>query len=371
MNSSWRLPHGPIFFVVAGFIAAAAALSHSVQAAEPIPFGTNADPIVFCHAVRDTLGHEDFDTLEATIRRARTLEGRFPGGRTELEGVYETLMWGSCPGFMMSAQDDVTLDRAKKLERWLARNSDPTAAAIALAGLWEGYAWIARGSGTADQVTEAQWRIFNERARTAVGYMKSIDPAVDAEAYSVLLDLARDFNLPRPQLDAIFNSARKAFPSYFGYYREYVSLIEPNWFGQPGDIQRFVHSLQQEPGGDVGASAYSRVAERLAYEMRGENVFVETGLDWAEIQRTFAVREKLYGLSNQAWNALCYFAVLTGDRAAAQRAFRNAAPHFTEWPGWPGGETRVFYQQVLPWIMDRGELPEETHRHQRRTGVNP
>ncbi|HVM85611.1 MAG TPA: hypothetical protein VMW18_17090 [Candidatus Binatia bacterium] len=327
-------------------------------AADPLPFGPETDPTAFCQAVDAAFERSDFDTLDATIKSARTLEARFSGGQTELEGLYRTLISGAFPGYQMSRKDEVILGRVKKLEAWRARKSDPVAPAIILASLWDAYAWVARGDGYANQVPRDRWPIFFDRIKTASTYMQSIDPSIDPEAYSVLLELARDFNRPRAEIDAVFNAARHKFPTYFSYYKDYVTLLEPNWFGRPGDIPRFLQDLRTESNGETGAVAYAYAAEILTFHMAGPDVFRSTGLDWDEVQRTFQVREKAYGLSPEAWNALCYLAVVSGDRAKAREYYRHAAPHLTEWPRWPGGTTGDFYLRVQPWIMARdADLP--------------
>jgi hypothetical protein len=318
-----------------------------VSTTGPIPFNRDADPMAFCRSVQYAVATEQFASLEATAKAARSLQDWFPGGETELHAFYVAFRAEQC-GPENGTESDAAAARIQHLEHWLARKSDPLTASIALAETWEDYAWIGRGRDFANTVSQDQWRVFGQRARTAAGYMKTLDPSRDPQAYLVLLDLARDFNVPRPQIDALFAAARKAFPTYIHYYSTYANLLEPKWFGRPGDLARYIRSLLADPGGDAGAVAYSRAAEYLVWDLPpAVDVYADLGLDWKDVQHAFAVREQRYGLNQYGRIVLCYFAFAAGDRGAARAAFRG----ITHLNSWPNGGMHDFYLTALPWIM--------------------
>jgi hypothetical protein len=317
--------------------------------AAPVQLDPGEAPERFCSRVQAALTREDFDTLEATAGRARPLTTRLPGGKLELQVFYESFSKEDCTQYYGYVSDPVAKARIATVEHWLQQKPDSLTAKLANAIMWEQFAWTARGTGYANQISREQWALFAERSRRAAQFMRDVDPTRDAHAYVVLLRLARDFSLRRPQIDAIYHQARQHFPNYLLYYYDYANLILPKWFGAPGEIADFAKSLLSDPGGDIGAMAYSQVAERLAWEFQGRDIYRENGLTWVDVQRGFAVREHQNGLDKWAWIALCYYATQAGDRVAAREAFR----HVTHLDYWPNGGQHAFYLEILPWIMER------------------
>jgi hypothetical protein len=343
----------PRRFLAAFMAAAIIALldANGAVAGDPAPIKLDpaADPAEFCRAVQAAFTREDFGALEATAERARALTTHFPGGKAELEVFYDSFSKESCTQYYDSLSETAGKSRVALVERWLGEKPDSLTARIASAIVWEQFSWTSRGNGYANTVSQAQWAVFSDRVKTAAQFMRNVDPTRDAHAYLVLLDLARDFNLPRPQIDTVFRQAHDRFPTYLAYYTTYAVLILPKWFGAPGDMADYTHSLLGDPGGDDGAMAYSRVAERLSWEADIADIYRYAGLNWADVQRGFALRESKYGLDKYAWISLCYFAALAGDRGAAREAFR----HVSRLEDWPKGGRHDFYLYVLPWIMQR------------------
>jgi hypothetical protein len=317
------------------------------RAAAPIQVEPGEPAEQFCARVQAAFTREDFDVLESTAERARSLATWLQGGKAELQVFYASFSEEHCTQYYAFVSDPVAKARIAVVEHWLQQKPNSLTAKLASAIMWDQYAWTGRGTGFADAISQEQWALFRERAQYAAQFMRNVDPARDAQAYIVLLNLARDLSQPRARIDAIYSQARTQFPTYQPYYTIYANLIQPKWFGAPGEIANFTQSLLSDPGGDTGTVAYARVAERLAWDFWGSDIYREFGLTWADVQHSFAVRERLYGLDQWARIALCYYAVAAGDRDAAREAFR----HITHLEYWPNGGRGVFYLTVLPWIM--------------------
>lgn len=324
---------------------------HSALAedAAPIRLDAGTDPATYCSRVQAAFTRGDFAALEITAQRARSLENRFPGGKAELQIFYESFYKQSCNGNYSPLTEDGAKARAAIAERWLGENPNSMTAKITNAMIWYSSAWAARGSGFANEVSSSQWAVFADRIKQAAQFMRNVDPDRDAQAYLVLLNLARDLRVPRPQIDTIFRRAHERFPSYLEYYADYATILLPKWFGAPGDISDYVRSLLDDPGGDLGAMAYSRAAERIAWESGSPSGYRDAGLTWENVRRGFALRESRDGLNKPGWITLCYYAYMAGDREAAREAFR----HITHIDEWPHGDTGDFFRTVLPWIMER------------------
>jgi hypothetical protein len=197
----------------------------------PVAFSHDGAPRDFCAVVRQSLLDGEFTQLEATHKAAQSLDARFDGGQPKLEVFYNALTEKTCSP--SCDDDDATFDpRKQRLEQWLNRKSDPATASLALARLWWDAAWTARGCGYADTVTSQQWQAFLDRLKVSAGYARQVNAQSDAEAGHLMLALARDFNLRRDQIDAVFQQARKRYPTYFLTYEDYGEMTLPKWSGR-------------------------------------------------------------------------------------------------------------------------------------------
>jgi hypothetical protein len=328
-----------------------------------IEFNSDTKPADFCKAVDHALLDGYFDELDATAKIALTLNHRLPGGEPELQVFYRGLAQADCVWDSICATDPDFDHRQQRLQEWRDHEPGVTTPVVALIRFWQVAAWTARGCGYANEVTPAKWAAFGQRLTVAAGYARQIKPEDDPEATRLLLELARDFNLPRQQLDAIFAAGRKNFPTYFGIYREYANLVQEKWSGRRDLNAPFMRSLLTDPGGDAGEVAYAFAATEMFYAVDGDDIYnTATGLDWPTLKRAYATRARLYGLGSEAWTTLCYFASVAGDRDAARDAFRHAAGQLSYFPKQGSHD---FYLNVLPWIMARDDGPTDGPSHGR------
>ena len=336
--------------LIAAAVATLAAFSAAADDdAALIHFDATTDSREYCRMVLNALTREDFGILEATAARGRSLENRFPGSKTELQVFYQSFVKDSCGQRYVGLTEEVGKARIALAQRWREEMPDSLTAKVASARLWQQYAWVGRGGGFANEVSPAEWETFSDRLKQSADLMRTVDPDRDPEAYLLLLNLSRDFSLPLPQIDAIFQRAHQRFPTYLAYYADYASLLLPEWFGQPGDLADYMKSLLGDPGGDLGAIAYARAAERLAWDMGSSTIYRDAGMTWDDVRHGFALRESRDGLDKSGWITLCYYAVMAGDRDAARAAYS----HVSEIDEWPVGGTQQFFLEVLPWIMAR------------------
>jgi len=326
-----------------------AAQSAAAETAAAIRAEPGGDAQAYCSRVQAAFTREDFATLDATAAAARPLEIRLGGGKTELEVFYESLARLACNETYIYLNEDTGRARTAIAERWRGQRPDSAAAKIASAMIWAQYAWAGRGRGYSSQVSQEQWAVFADRIKQSAQFMRTVDPDSDAQAYMVMLGLARDFNLPRPQIDTIFQHARDRFPSYLGYYSEYAMILLPKWFGRPGEIADYLKSLLTVPGGDPGAMAYASAAEQFSFDMGSPDIYRDTGLVWDDLRHGFELRANGDGLDKHAWISFCYYAVKANDRDTAREAYR----HIAKIDEWPDGGIHQFFLTVLPWIMDR------------------
>jgi hypothetical protein len=328
-----------------------------------IPFSIDTKPADFCKSVDHALLDGYYDELDATAKISRTLTHRLRGGTPELELFYRGLAQIECVGNNVCAEDPDFDRRQERLKEWHDAEPASLFPVVALMRFWQVAAWNARGCGFAKDVTPTKWKAFGERLTIAMGYARQIKAEDDPEAMRLMIELARDFNVPRTQVDQIFDAARKRYPSYFAIYTEYGNLVQQKWSGRTDLALPYLRSLMRDPGGDTGEVAYSFAATLLMYATEGDAVYNDTtGLDWPTVRRAFATRERLYGLGPWEWTNLCYLAWAAGDRDAARDAFQHVIGQMTYWPK---GGLGAFYLKVLPWIMAMDAGPTDGPSHLR------
>ena len=313
----------------------------------------------FYSQIQAQLAVQDFDALEARSGELRRDDKRFAGGVSGILLFYRALSGQSLPGnpwrdpFMFNDKDAAFDKQREFLEAWRDAKPGSITPQIALALLWRGYAWQARGGTFAPKVPSEQWPVFEERIAKQDEALRKAVPAdaakrnavsTDPGAYLVLLSLARDQSWTRNQLDSLYREAIGKHPTSFHLYTQRAETLEPRWFGAEGELNEYADSLFQEPGGDVGRMAYSFVAIQQfdrRYPMR--EFYEKTGLRWADVKAGFELREKRYGLSNADWNLLLYFACAALDRATGRRAADRIGD---DWASWLWREKRVFDNNV-------------------------
>src|SRR5262249_27568535 len=105
---------------------------------------------------------KDIDGLEATTVELFARPSSYPDGFTGFDQFFARI--GTQPG---NPPDSTIRDRIATIEEWARRKPRSAAARVALAEIWVAYAWRARGSGWASEVTEEGWRLFRERLAKA------------------------------------------------------------------------------------------------------------------------------------------------------------------------------------------------------------
>ncbi|MGX5803689.1 DUF4034 domain-containing protein [Bradyrhizobium sp. Arg314] len=293
------------------------------------------------------LAARNFEALESSYQQIRTGDGNFTGGIPRLYVFYRALALQPVEGYHWR---DYTFDvvpdaafeqRRALLEAWRKAKPYSNAPRVSLALLWRNYAWQARGHDEVDHTSRAQFQGFAERLIKEAGVLYNV-PRTDPEVYETLLSLARDLGARRPQLDALYREAVAKYPGYLPIYVLRANVLQPKWYGAPGELKEYADSLLQEPGGDLGRMTYSLVAVQQFNVYAFAELFKKTELNWPDVKSGFELRERLYGFSNDDWNMYLYLACAAGDRATA----KEAAQHVGEWIPFIWQEKHWFDQDV-------------------------
>jgi len=139
--------------------------------------------------IKELILDSNFAELEKIAQQNRAERGLLMGGAWKTWAFYGVL------GVPTSVGDYTDADYQKQLtllNRWLAAYPDSAAARIALARFYTNYADFARGTGSADSVSDSQWALYSQR--TALAEQQLFDAARmkdrDAQWYQAMQHVA-------------------------------------------------------------------------------------------------------------------------------------------------------------------------------------
>ncbi len=266
---------------------------------------------------RALLANRNFEELDKLADNLRTSKRVRANGTWLLFNLYT----GLTPGSKADEADFET--RLASLRAWIEARPESITARVALADTLISYAWLARGSGWANTVTETGWRLFAERIQQAV---KVLDDARTLKAkcpvyWSVRLLAAMASSMERPDYDAMFEAAVRSEPDYEGfYYRRSIYLL-PRWLGAPGELAEDTANSANKIGGRAGDRLYTQVVWGVHEYGGSKNVLEENNFSWPRVDRGFQDIEKLYPASLAALSEHARLAVLAHDREQAHKCF--------------------------------------------------
>jgi Domain of unknown function (DUF4034) len=304
----------------------------------------------FCATVESELQKHQFEALDALAHELRDPEVRFIGGNSQLYEFYGVLgAFAGSPVFSCSSRLSFE-DKQHLLEQWSAAKPKSLAAHIALGQLWWDAGWKERGDGYANSVGFFQWISLYSDLSKAKSILAQIDTGADPHGYYLLMEIAQSdagwFSNPRTTLDALYSEGVKAYPTYYHFYSQRAVNLQERWYGQPGELPAYLASLANSPGGDTGLVAYSFIAYKLMQGTERSVLLRTTGLSWPLIQSGYAARERLYGLRNRDWNALCNLALAGIDRDAGKLALAHIGDNWDP-AVW---KERSYFDYAVGWI---------------------
>lgn len=194
-------------------------------------------------------------------------------------------------------------------------------------------AWQHRGSGFADTVTEVGWAGFREELVHARLIIDENPTTKECPyTYEVLQTIALGQSWSKDAAYALFREATERTPQYHGYYFAMVHHLQPRWYGEAGEWERFAEAERRRLGGDAGDAIYARIGWAM-YDAMGRKLFTETDVSWETMAAGFEALVRLHPESEYLKNAGTYFAwrALDRERLRAGLAALRAPLDMTLW----------------------------------------
>jgi hypothetical protein len=289
---------------------------------------TVRDPInkeiqVFKAEVRGAFDEERFEELDKQAKELRESRSVFGNGSEKLFQFYEGLSNRFHTG------EDGHLTDFAKYDKWLKQQPDSLAAHIGLADLWTEYAWLARGSGYADTVSEDQWQAFYERLEQSgetLGKAAQLSES-DPYWYIVALTVGLGQGWPVETFEQIVAEGNKQAPTFWAIDNKRAYSLLPRWFGEEGDWEAYADRVSKRKDG-LGAEAYARIVMSLSTYYA--DVFRDSDASWKTTREGLLILREKYPDSIHIQNCLAYYAVLGRDQELAKSTFDELGDEYDE-----------------------------------------
>jgi len=297
----------------------------------------------YAAAINDLFVHENFVELEKIEQQNRMEKGQVAGGIWKSSSFFTAI--AIPPGDQRKDSDyDFRFSTAKK---WVAAYPSSATARIALADIYTSYADFARGSGHADSVSDANWKLFYSRVAQAKQVLLEAAAMKDKDAhwFDVMMQISNAEGWDRAQERELFDQAVAFEPSYYHFYRRYGNYLLPQWYGEPGDVQAFADEVAAHRPEPEGSIFYFEIVGTLTcYCKQGMAALSQTS--WPRTKQGYANMKRLYGTSNLKANRYAFLAFVAHDKAAASEAFASVtAPELDIW------NSKEVFEGIRAWAV--------------------
>lgn len=288
---------------------------------------------------------ERFDQLDCIADRARANKERFPGGHWKIHELYKGLY---DPTPSQHATEEDWKDLMLLLQRWVETHPKSVTAHVALASAWNDYAGAARGNGYANTVSEKGWKLYEERTATAEKILADAATltATCPESYVVKFNIALHQSWDTGRILALYREAVNFEPGYYYYGRAVAMMLEPRWFGEPGDAAKFMEEEANRIGGKGGDAYYFQVASTKDVIC---GCAEDPKLSLERVERGYGAVEQMYGVSMWNLNQFAFLTLHLGNKPDVLLADQTFTRIDTEWSKYSWGEEKIF-DQTKDWV---------------------
>lgn len=255
----------------------------------------------------------DFAAIESRYAQALATKKRLPSGLFASNRMVALM-------FSQSGSRGLDWEAAQEKARaWAAQFPKSVLPALALNRIHSERAWAARGRGYSSEVTQKDWRVFNEhmsKAREALESRAEVGRG-DPNWWYQLLVLAREQGWPMREYSAIADLALAAFPEHVDIYRAISLKLVPQWGGSWEALAKFADQAAARTVRLEGKTAPARMYWHVANYF-GPGQLTRPEGNWPTLRASF---EDLVARYPDSWNLNGYarFACDAGDKEAAKR----------------------------------------------------
>ncbi len=296
-----------------------------VAAAKLVP---TLDPVqndirIFKAEIRGAFDERKFDLLEKTAAELRQSKALFGEGSWKLKIFYDALEERFNQG------QDFWLTDIKTYEAWEKSYPHSLARRIGSIKLLTAYAWYARGSGYARDVTEENHRLFQVRLEMAAKvFAETRDlPEKDPCCQLAAMTIALGQGWSKARFDALLTEATALDPTFWHIHPMRCYSLLPRWYGEEGEWEAYAEKASQQSGG-LGDEAYARIV--MSMNSHYGNTFRESKASWPKTKTGLAILKTKFPASLEFPSQIARLATMGDDQVLAKSAFAEIGDRFLE-----------------------------------------
>jgi len=288
---------------------------------------------VYVVRISQLLEHAEYTSLDAEAQKIRTGGDRLRGGGWKLNTYYAALC---TPSDGPDSQDSDWQAHIDSLKKWISHSPQSAAARVALACTYAGWAGNARGTGTADTVTEQGWRLFKERMQYAKRTL--VDASHLSERcpgwFFIMQTVARGEGWSKSDEKELYDQAVAFEPGYYYFYQSHAEFLLPKWYGSEQEVLAFINDAPAKFPEPDSSLLYFELTEPVACQCNPGHDLLR-GISWEKVKAGYATLERAYGTNSIKDNRYAFLAYMAQDKTAAAQAFALVGdnPDHNLWSG--------------------------------------
>ena|GEM_PF-1354685 len=268
-------------------------------------------------SVLDLLANRQFLELEGLAEGFRSEKAKSLRGVWKLHLFYLALSSG--------LSDRPSWERRlEMIEKWREAWPDSVTARVALGIFLAAFAFNERGTAYSSEVTEEQRSEFVKllaRARETLEAAEVMDVKCPG-VYEGLLHVARGEGWDRREFETVFGKAVALEPGYLAFYYIKAFHLLPQWYGEPGEWERYAEEAAGHTKAMEGMGVYARIVMNMASALdKKDEMFKATRVSWPLMRQGFWDIIERYPDSLYELNLFAWYACLAGDKPTARAVF--------------------------------------------------
>jgi hypothetical protein len=284
------------------FMARAKAVQHkykeafaALRTAEKLPFASENEPEQqFYKGCQFEFRKDELANVQTLFRQRKFAELDAMFDRlTKSRAVTPT---GRYKAELMSLNDSLDKDidytnHFQILDSWSKSNPKSVLARLAKADAYVSYAWLARGSGYANTVSESGWQLMRERLEKSKQILDN-DPTLKAKSPSTFATyqrIARGQQTDRNDYFKLVSECDRLWTESIQADSDAAYFLLPRWYGvNETEWVEYMEHVSDKFGGRRGDVRYASIAADLERYNFCQNLFEECPrLSWPRIDRGF------------------------------------------------------------------------------------
>jgi len=226
---------------------------------------------------------EKYGLVDALAARYREKREMTQAGLSKLHQFYD----GFAKAISAEVGPEQTDNMLQHLDAYMKAFPDSPTPIVIKGRILEQLAWIARGDGYANSVSQYQARAFRQLLAKAHDFLEA-NRAVgskDPEFYALLVANSYEQQGTNLSMEAIAVEGLGKFPSDDGIYTYTIRGLMPMWGGNAMGLDHFIQMASTQVPEPSRDEIYAMLYERAWALQYGEALFQATQVDWLRMKR--------------------------------------------------------------------------------------